>query len=164
MIRPTLKIIPLLILGSVVVLSVLYVIIPSRKLHNYISVHCPTYKPYGGFVDTAEFIDCVGVIGIEKFDDENELVVFNGLFPEEKQWDSFRIRNYIIYDNQIFYIEDPVLNTGHWTYLSFTKSKDKNISLYRKVDGSTAKFTLYKTLDEAPPDDRAIFEKLLTKK
>jgi len=132
---------------------------------QYIAKNCPGYKWDGGFVDSTKFIGCKGVIGIEKYSDENFLTVFNASKNRLETWDSFHVHKYQIVGNELYYIEDQKLNIGESSYIFITESSKKTtFSPYRKIDTSTGDFTLYKTLDEVPAGEKEIFQQLISSK
>ncbi len=130
---------------------------------KYIKENCPDYEFNPGFVDLKEFIDCKNSIGIEKYVDENNFIIFNQSSSNLTSWDSFYVTNYFIFNDKIFYIENTELNQNLWRYFNATENPNnvKNLSVFRILDTHTGKITLYNILENIPENERNIFQQLL---
>ena len=131
---------------------------------RYRSEHCPEYEKHSGFLDQMYFIDCAGLVGIERWTDE----IYPSVRVEigESPY-SFRVKKYKFQGRGLFYIEDFELNK-HSTYRLNIKeqlgidptNKDK-LPSYRKINVDTGLYTLYESIEDAPENERPIFEELL---
>jgi hypothetical protein len=130
-------------------------------LNSYMAKNCPQYKFTAGFVDPKEFIDCRNYIGVERYLNESHLTIFNQKFLELRNWSSFSVHDYKIVDDQLYYIEDPALNVGQWTYFSATELPGSDpISLFRVINTQTSGISIYSSYEEMPQSARAVFEEL----
>jgi len=130
--------------------------------NKYIDSHCPSYKKQTGFVDTAHFIDCAGLVGIEKWDDETYPNIF--VQVTDTQY-SFQVKKYILQEGNLFYIEDSKLTDGYISYHAEVKKQlgdnENEPMIYRKLNVKDGTYTLYESITVAPEDERPIFEQLL---
>lgn len=170
--------VPVLILEVVIAFAVVVFINPHRQ-KQYIARNCPGYETHSGFVDQTRFVDCRGVIGIEQYTKDNFLSVFVNV-PGIQFSTDFQTLKYKFVGNYMYYLEDLNLQLGYYIHSEKDDSyittlpldgKQKavflsvqDIPLYRKIDITTGKFTLYKTLDDVPVDERDIFQLLMNSK
>lgn len=140
----------------------LYSAVATEKSH--ISENCPEYKSQQGFGDTAYFIECAGLVGIERWDDEEYPNVY--VQTGEEQY-SFQVKNYKIQGSEVFFIEDVELNQGYITYhvtvkeqLGMEPADKTELPIYRKLNVDTGEYTLYESIEATPENERSIFEEL----
>jgi len=152
-------------------------VVPYEQ-EQYIEKNCPNFVSHSSFIDPTRFIDCKGVVSIEQYVKDNFLTVFV-VAPDYNFPLSIQTLKYKFVGNYMYYIEDlnlQLLYYSHYGDDSYettlpleTGQKDSffsinDIPLYRKVDINTGKFTLYKRVNNAPMEEREIFQKLIDSK
>lgn len=133
---------------------------------RYIAENCPNYEHYTGFVDTVNFIDCSGSVGIGIWSDEEYPNIFNQTSEERY---SFRVKNYTLDNGEIYYIEDYELTAPFPIYhvdlmerlgLDVAIVDNGDVPIFRKLNTITGDYTVYNSIADAPENERLIFEEL----